>query len=193
MLSLLDAIKAKFPHWVVATHGYRGQDTAIIKREGLLEICRFLRDDPATACEFLMDVTCVDYSAFGQSQTSAPLMRTPSPLPYFMRPKPSAERWDRAGADAHRFEVVYHLYSLHHNHRLRLKVPLAEADPVVDSVTALWKSADWFEREIWDMFGVRFNGHPDLKRILMYEPFDGHPLRKDYPVNKRQPLLGPVN
>jgi NADH-quinone oxidoreductase subunit C len=88
-----------------------------------------------------------------------------------------------------RFEVVYHLYSLAHRHRLRVKIPVAEDDCRVPSVTALWKSANWLEREVWDMFGVRFDGHPDLRRILMYESFEGHPLRKDYPVSKRQPLV----
>lgn len=72
-------------------------------------------------------------------------------------------------------------------------VPVEEATPEVDSLTSLWPGANWLEREAWDMFGVGFRGHPDLRRILMYEEFDGHPLRKDYPVNKRQPLIGPKN
>ena len=92
-----------------------------------------------------------------------------------------------------RFEVVYHFYSLEHNRRVRLKVPVGEQDPTVDSLTDLWPAANWFEREVWDMFGVRFLGHPNLKRLLMYEEFSGHPLRKDYPVNRRQPLIGPAN
>jgi NADH-quinone oxidoreductase subunit C len=90
---------------------------------------------------------------------------------------------------APRFEVVYHLYSLAHRHRLRVKIPVAEDDCCVPSVTPVWKGANWLEREVWDMFGVRFDGHPDLRRILMYESFEGHPLRKDYPVSKRQPLV----
>jgi len=88
-----------------------------------------------------------------------------------------------------RFEVVYHLYSLSKNHRLRVKIPVAGEDPVVDSLTPLWKGANWLEREVWDMFGIRFRGHPDLRRILLYEQFEGYPLRKDYPVNHRQPLV----
>ena len=70
---------------------------------------------------------------------------------------------------------------------------MEEDDAKVDSITSLWGGANWLEREVWDMFGVEFEGHPDLKRILMYEEFEGHPLRKDYPVKKRQPLIGPVN
>jgi NADH-quinone oxidoreductase subunit C len=88
-----------------------------------------------------------------------------------------------------RFEVVYQLYSLSLNHRLRVKVPVPEGAAVVPSATGLWKSANWAERETWDMFGIRFAGHPDLRRILMYPEFQGHPLRKDYPVNQRQPLV----
>ena len=92
-----------------------------------------------------------------------------------------------------RFEVVYHFYSMPLNHRLRVKVRVEEKDLVVPSLVEFWPAANWFEREIWDMFGIRFEGHPNLKRILMYEEFAGHPLRKDYPINKRQPLIGPRN
>ena len=92
-----------------------------------------------------------------------------------------------------RFEVVYNLYSSSKHHRLFVKVGVPEKDASLDSVTALWPAANWYEREAWDMFGVSFNGHPNLKRILMYEEFKGHALRKDYPYNKRQPLIGPLN
>jgi len=88
-----------------------------------------------------------------------------------------------------RFEVVYHLNSLTHGHRLRVKVRVGEEDAWAHSLTPLWKSANWLERECWDMLGIRFVGHPDPRRILMYEEFIGHPLRKDYPVDKRQPLV----
>jgi NADH-quinone oxidoreductase subunit C len=87
-----------------------------------------------------------------------------------------------------RFEVVYHLLSLTHRKRLRIKVPVAEEDPLLPSVTRLWRSATWMEREVWDLYGIRFDGHPDLRRILLYEEFQGHPLRKDYPMAQRQPL-----
>ena len=191
--SITNAVQQQFPQWTLGTHAYCGDQTAVIKRDGVLEVCRWLRDDPSTAMNMLMDLSCVDYSAFGRSQHSAPGMASPSPLPYFMKPKPSAETWRRQAGDEYRFEVVYHLYSLTKNHRLRLKVPVASADPVVDSVTSIWKAANWYEREVWDMFGVKFAGHPNLTRILLYESFVGHPLRKDYPINKRQPLIGPVN
>ncbi len=104
---------------------------------------------------------------------------------------------DLAGVDglnlkwSPRFEVVYHFLSMKQNHRLRLKVGVPESDAVMPTVSALWQTANWLEREVWDMFGIKFEGHPDLRRILMYEEFKGHPLRKDYPFNKRQPLIGP--
>jgi NADH-quinone oxidoreductase subunit C len=80
-----------------------------------------------------------------------------------------------------RFEVVYHLYSLTHRHRLRLKVRVREEE-AVPSVVEIWPNANWYEREVYDMFGVRFEGHPELRRLLMPEEWEGHPLRKDYPL-----------
>lgn len=88
-----------------------------------------------------------------------------------------------------RFEVVYHLYSFRNNNRLRVKIGVPESDPVVDSLVPIWSGANWFEREVYDMFGIKFRGHPDLRRILMYDEFQGHPLRKDYPLKKRQPRI----
>ena len=87
-----------------------------------------------------------------------------------------------------RFEVVYHLLSLSENHRLRVKIRVLAEDEWVHSLTPLWKSADWMERECYDLLGIRFVGHPDPRRILMYDQFVGHPLRRDYPVDRRQPL-----
>jgi NADH/F420H2 dehydrogenase subunit C len=87
------------------------------------------------------------------------------------------------------FHVVYLLRSLGRNVRLTVKVKVSGDDPRVPSVSGLWRSANWAEREAYDMFGIHFDGHPHLKRILMYEEFVGHPLRKDYPVDKRQPLV----
>jgi NADH-quinone oxidoreductase subunit C len=91
-----------------------------------------------------------------------------------------------------RFEVVAHFYSLNRGHRLRLKARVGDRDGEtveLDTLTDLWGSANWLERECFDMFGVTFNGHPDLRRILLYPEFEGYPLRKDYPAEKIQPLL----
>jgi NADH-quinone oxidoreductase subunit C len=86
-----------------------------------------------------------------------------------------------------RFEVVYLLCSTIHKHRLRLKVRLQEGQ-ALPTASDIWKSADWAEREVWDMMGIKFSGHPNLKRILMFEGFEGHPLRKDYPIKQRQEI-----
>ena len=88
---------------------------------------------------------------------------------------------DRYPADP-RFEVVYHLHSIDRNQRLRLKCRLPGSDPVIESVTSVWRSANWYERETFDLFGIRFINHPDLRRIMMPDDWDGHPLRKDYPI-----------
>lgn len=95
---------------------------------------------------------------------------------------------DYKGEDP-RFEMVYHFLSLSLNDRIRLKTRLPEKSPKIDSLTSIWKNANWLEREVYDMFGIHFNGHPYLIRIFMYEGFEGHPLRKDYPMRKQQPRI----
>ncbi len=189
--SLIELITGRFPEVVSASHTYRGDETVVLRREFLLDVARFLKEDPALQMNFLMDLTAVDYSTFGKSPApaffaSSGVAVTPSSQ------IPDEDPWPGPPGEV-RFVVVYHFYSLQHKHRLRLVVPVEEADAELDSLTSLWAGAEWLEREVWDMFGIRFQGHPDLKRILMYEEFEGHPLRKDYPVNRRQPLIGPVN
>jgi len=92
-----------------------------------------------------------------------------------------------------RFEVVYHLLSVERHHRVRIKARVPEEAPEIDSAVPVWPGADWMEREAWDLYGIRFRGHPDPRRILLYEEFEGHPLRKDYAKERRQPLVGPRN
>lgn len=94
---------------------------------------------------------------------------------------------DRGPEEDPRFEVNYHLFSTMHYDRLRLKVLLSEDDPTVPTVSTLWKTADWHERETYDLVGVKFAGHPDLRRILLPSDFDGHALRKDYPLRGYEP------
>ncbi len=149
---LLDTLKNRFPEAVLETHAFRGDETAVVKKEALLEAAAFLKQE--LGFDMLMDLTAADY-----------LPREP------------------------RFELVCHFYSTTHNYRLRLKCPVEAHDAAVDSLTPLWAGANWFEREVYDMFGIKFNGHPDLRRILMYDGFEGHPLRKDYPLKKRQPRM----
>ena len=88
-----------------------------------------------------------------------------------------------------RFDVVYQLLSLTHHHRLCLKISADEAKPEVESIRSLWEGANFLEREVWDMYGITFRGHGDLRRILMYDEFVGHPLRKDYPLRAKQPRV----
>lgn len=88
-----------------------------------------------------------------------------------------------------RFELVYHLFSLSTNRRLRIKARVSEKEPRIASLTPLWRNANWLEREVYDLFGIEFVGHPDLRRIFMYDGFEGHPLRKDYPLRLRQPRI----
>ncbi len=189
--SLIESVKNQFPDAVSGSHTYRGDATLVLRPESLLEVARFLKEAPALQMNFLMDLTAVDYSTFGQSP--APAFFASSGVAVSPASQiPDDDPWPGPPEQA-RFVVVYHFYSREHKHRLRLVVPVEEAEPGLDSLTSLWAGADWLEREVWDMFGIRFQGHPSLKRILMYEEFEGHPLRKDYPVNKRQPLIGPVN
>jgi NADH-quinone oxidoreductase subunit C len=197
--ALIQAVHERFPEAVKGSHAYRGDATVILSRECLLDVARTLKEDPAFHMQVLMDLTAVDFSAFGQKP--APAFFASSGVAVRPSPEmPDQEPWPgppvsraSAGARGARFVIVYHFFSLSLRHRLRVEVPVEEDDPEVDSLTTLWAGADWLEREVWDMFGIRFRGHPNLTRLLMYEEFVGHPLRKDYPVNKRQPLIGPVN
>ena len=189
--SLIQAVRDRFPAAVTASHLYRGDATVLVGREFLLEVARTLKEDPAFQMNFLMDLTAVDFSAFGTKRSPAFFASSGvavSPSPEI----PDEDPWPGPPGPA-RFVVVYHFFSLPLKHRLRLEVPVEEADAEVDSLSSLWAGADWLEREVWDMFGIRFRGHQNLKRILLYEEFVGHPLRKDYPVNRRQPLIGPIN
>ena len=161
----LQRVQEKFSKEIIETHAFRGDETAIIRPGALKSVARFLKETPELDFNFLMDLTAVDYLFFAGGRIKKEF----------------------------RFEIVYHFYSLKNNHRLRIKVPVDEKDPQVDTLSNLWPSADWYEREVWDMFGIVFRDHPNLKRILMYEEFKGHALRKDYPFNKRQPLIGPMN
>ena len=188
---LIQAVCDRFPAAVTASHAFRGDSTVIVARSELLDVARSLRDDAAFQMNLLVDLTAVDYSTFGRKPARAFF----SSSGVAVRPSsgiPTRDPWPGPPADA-RFAVVYHFFSLPLKHRLRMEVLLQEDDAEVESVTPLWAAADWLEREVWDMFGIRFRGHPNLKRILMYDEFVGHPLRKDYPVDGRQPLIGPVN
>ena len=159
--AILARLRGRLGARVLDTHEHHGDHTAVVAAEGIVDALRFCRDEPDLGFDMVMDLTPVDYLKY-----------------------PGRE-------DGPRFDVVYHLYSVTHNHRVRLKVPVEEDAPSVPTATALWPIANWLEREVWDMYGIRFDGHPDLRRLLLYEEFVGHPLRKDYPMERRQPLIGP--
>jgi NADH-quinone oxidoreductase subunit C len=132
-----------------------GELTVVVKPQDLIGACTALRDAPALRFELLLDLCGVDYSSYGDGT------------------------WDGA-----RYAVVYHLLSVVHNLRLRLRVFAPEDDlPVVDSVTGVWPAANWYEREAFDLYGIVFNGHPDLRRLLTDYGFVGHPFRKDFPLS----------
>ncbi len=174
--ALVQACRALAGSAVIGSHTQRGDATVLLAREGLVGLVGRLRDDAAYSFDMLADVTAVD---FGDYPTG--LRGACSPV--------DANRPDGLDSDAlPQFEVVYHLVSLRHGHRLRLKVPVDADQLWVPTLCGIYGAANWAERETWDMYGVRFEGHPDLRRILLYEEFEGHPLRKDYPLRGYQPL-----
>ncbi len=153
--AVIEALVARFPGDVHEPYeGVGGDDCAFVQKGKIVEVCRFLKSEPAMAFNMAPYITAVDY----------------------------------LGADP-RFEVVYNLYSTTHNHRVRLRVKVPESDLEVESVTSVWRGANWFERYCLDMYGIHFRNHPDPRRLFMYDEFVGHPLRKDYPLRGRQPLV----
>jgi NADH-quinone oxidoreductase subunit C len=130
------------------------------------------------------DVLLVDGS--GLSETFRILKEDPKLDFNFLSDITAVDYWKKKEP---RFEVVYQLVSLQRKTRLRIRVPVSESEASVESLTPLWPGANFLEREVWDLFGIRFTGHPDLRRILLYDEFQGYPLRKDYPVNLCQPRV----
>ena len=142
-------LQSELPGAVLSAQSYMGQRILNLNAPRLMEVCDFLRNDPASDYDLLQDVTALDY--------------------------PEREK---------RFVMVYHLCSLRRNVMLRLKAQISENEGI-ESVTSLWPGADWLEREVFDMFGILFSGHPDLRRILLPEDWVGYPLRKDYDLRKQ--------
>jgi NADH-quinone oxidoreductase subunit C len=160
MTESLEAVAAyareKLAGALVAARVAHGELTLEIERSAIREAAYLLRDDPLLRYEQLTDLCGVDYLTYRQES------RTPWQGP--------------------RFAVVYHLLSLTYNRRVRLRAFLDDELPRIDSVVALWPAANWFEREAFDLFGIVFEGHPDLRRILTDYGFVGHPFRKDFPL-----------
>jgi NADH-quinone oxidoreductase subunit C len=177
--ALVDLLREKFPEGVVSSHSHRGDEVVVVPRERLLEIVTFLRNDEPDM-KLLRIIVCVDLLTYKSEMTGGgALMSNETPAYDKARAKPPEPR----------YSVSYNLYSLTKKHSLRLRVDLRSDDVKVPSITSLYRTADWWERYTFDMFGIEFVGHPNLQRLLMYPEFVGFPLRKDYPVRKRQPLV----
>ena len=185
---LLTKVLARLGGLVLEHTSFRGDDCIHVARENLLEAARALRDTTDLGFDLLLDVTCIDY--FGQ------------PDGFFNGP----EAWDRnhevirrraqwrqrvnvpSRGTEPRFALAYHLTSTRLLHRLRVKSRVPEDDPSIASLSGLWPGANWLERETYDLYGIHFKGHPDLRRIYLYDEFVGHPLRKDYGKQDEQPI-----
>jgi NADH-quinone oxidoreductase subunit C len=148
-----------------------------VQPDKLRQVCRTLRDDPALKFEILIDLAGVDYLDYASSEWKTYSATASGFSRGVSRDAP------RAPHDGARFAVAYQLLSVTHNHRLRLRARCEDAeDPIIDSVVDVWPGANWFEREAFDLFGILFTGHPDLRRILTDYGFIGHPFRKDFPL-----------
>ena len=134
-----------------------GELTCEIRCQAITDVCRRLKDDPETRFDQLIDLCGMDYSTYG---------------------KEGGDPWPGS-----RYAVVYHLMSLDNNQRIRLRCNLDDQQPVIDSVIDIWTSANWYEREAFDLYGIIFKGHPDLRRLLTDYGFIGHPFRKDFPLS----------
>jgi NADH-quinone oxidoreductase subunit C len=172
------ALAARFGDALLRVESRCGELTFEVPSQSLVTTCRALRDEPEWRYEQLIDLTGVDYLDYGrvewntQSATSGGFSRGVS-----------RANDARLHTEERRFAVVYHLLSVGHNRRLRLRCWCEPGEPpLLDSVVEVWKAADWYEREAFDLFGILFRGHPDLRRILTDYGFVGHPFRKDFPL-----------
>jgi NADH-quinone oxidoreductase subunit C len=181
------AIEAKLGERAVRLATVGGEIAYQIDRDTMLESCEALRDDPALKFEMLMDLCGVDYLNYGKDEWRTQGASGTGFSRGVLRGAGTDEADDTGPASyvpPSRFAVVYHLLSISHNHRVRLKIFCADDDePLIDSVTPIWKSADWFEREAFDLYGILFRGHTDLRRLLTDYGFIGHPFRKDFPLS----------
>ena len=185
-LSFPDRIKARFGERALSVAFARGETTLEVAPESWLEVARILRDDPEYSFEVLMDVCGVDYLGYGEdewdtsdvsSQGFSRGVEGQGPGRFNWASRPTGRGPDK------RFAAVAHFLSVKHNRRIRLRCFAHDHSlPVVPSLTGLYPVADWFEREAFDLYGIVFEGHPDLRRILTDYGFVGHPFRKDFPM-----------
>jgi NADH-quinone oxidoreductase subunit C len=180
--ALVASLSARFGATLEQIDSGCDQLTYVVAKESLLEVCRALRDENEFAFEMLIDLCGVDYLSYGDVE-----WETRSATDHgFSRGVQRETIVPDADTqfDAQRFAVVYHLLSVSRNVRLRLRVFTGISNPpIVPSVVNIWSSANWYEREAFDLFGILFEGHPDLRRILTDYGFIGHPFRKDFPLS----------
>ncbi len=174
--NLATKLEQRFSNELISCILDRGQVTMVLPAEHLLSICKALRDDEQFAFSQLSDLCGVDYSGYGQVDWATNETTSTG----FSRGREDATV--NTDESRQRFAVVYHLLSIKHNSRLRLRCFLSDDPPRIASVTDIWSSADWYEREAFDLFGILFDGHPDLRRLLTDYGFIGHPFRKDFPL-----------
>lgn len=173
--SLKSKLESKLAEVLLDCEYVGGEVTIHIAPEHLVPTCKLLRDD--FDFEQLMDLCGVDYSTYGGSAWETKSATDKG----FGRAVDNTSR-EEPEDEGFRYAVVYHILSLKHNMRLRVKVRLDAGQPMIDSVTSIWESANWYEREAFDLFGILFDGHQDLRRILTDYGFIGHPFRKDFPL-----------
>ncbi len=173
---LSEHIQQRFGSKILALTTDYDELTIEVLPSELLYVCQALRDEPLFCFEELIDLAGVDYSEYGVAEWTTNTA-TSSGFSRGVEKKSALNKWEKP-----RFAVVYHLLSLTLNRRLRLKTFVSEAQPIVPSVIDIWNSANWYEREAFDLFGILFEGHPDLRRLLTDYGFIGHPFRKDFPL-----------
>jgi NADH-quinone oxidoreductase subunit C len=178
---MADRLDARFGEQLTRVDSVCGELTYELDKDDLIEVTTALRDEDDFSFEQLIDLCGIDYLTFGTAEWTT-YSATDSGFSRGVEREPVV--LDEADIfDPRRFAVVYHLLSLHYNARLRLRVFTGENNPpVIRSVVDIWNSANWFEREAFDLFGILFEGHPDLRRILTDYGFIGHPFRKDFPL-----------
>lgn len=165
-------------HDSVTVHVAFDEVTVEVLSADLLRVCETLRDDPLFNFQELVDLCGVDLLTYGCAEWET----TSATESGFSRGVNRGGASEASADSKHRFAVVYHLLSVKNNHRVRIKTLLPEDAPIVDSVVGVWASASWYEREAFDLFGILFKGHPDLRRLLTDYGFIGHPFRKDFPL-----------
>jgi NADH-quinone oxidoreductase subunit C len=183
---LVDRLRARFESKLLRMAVERDETTIEVAPDALLEVCRTLRDDPEFRFEQLVDVSGIDYLGFGDDEWDTSDVTYEGYSRGVEGLGPGRFNWEQRPAvsgGAGRFAAVLHLLSIIHNRRLRVRCFGADDSlPVVPSVVEIWPGANWFEREAFDLFGIVFEGHPDLRRILTDYGFVGHPFRKDFPL-----------